>query len=514
MGRYLMALDAGIGGGRCVVFDTQGEFICSNYREWSYNRPEQIPGAVEFEAGQFWQMMCDVTRQTLAELPGSAAEITAISATCMREGFVLLDRAGQEIYAAPSFDERGRSYNATLGREMGEQIYQTTGHWPAALHAPGRIMCLQEREPERWERAESLLMIGDWLLYRLTGEKAGEPSNLCSTVLLDTHQRDWAEHILQRINLPRAMLPPIRNAGELLGQVSAKAAEETGLRAGTPVVIGGGDSQSGLIGTGATRPGRVTAVAGTTTPILLVIDRAAIDEQMRPWTRCHAVPEQWCLEANAGMTGIVYRWVRDALCELEKTTGEKVGLDPYVLMNERAARVPIGANGVVVLASSQMDATRIDRLFAPGGIMGLDPMQPARTRLDEIIRATMENICYAVRSNIELFEQVSGETVSELRLCGGQARSQFWVQMQADILRIPVLVSKNEEATALGAAVCAGVGARIFSDLDAGGEVVSGFTPVEPRPQKQAEYEPHYERWLRLFEMRSQLPDELTWSPV
>jgi autoinducer 2 (AI-2) kinase len=514
MGRYLMALDAGIGGGRCVVFDTQGQYICSNYREWSYNRPEKIPGAVEFEAADFWQMMCDVTRQTLAELPGGAAEIAAISATCMREGFVLLDQAGQEIYAAPSFDERGRPYNAALGQEMGEQIYETTGHWPASLHAPGRIMCLQEREPERWARAKSLLMIGDWLLYRLTGEKAGEPSNLCSTVLLDAHRRDWADDILQRINLPHPMLPPIRNAGELLGQVSAKAAAETGLRAGTPVVIGGGDSQIGLIGTGATRPGRVTAVAGTTTPILLVIDRAAIDPQMRPWTRCHAAPGLWCLEANAGMTGIVYRWVRDALCELEKATGEKVGLDPYVLMNERAARVPVGANGVVVMASSRMNAKRIDRLFAPGGIMGLDPMQPARTRLDEIIRATMENICYAVRANIELFEQVSGERVTEMRLCGGQARSQFWVQMQADILGIPVLVSKNEEATALGAAVCAGVGVGIFSDLDAGGEVVSAFTPIEPQFKKQAEYEPHYQRWLRLFEMRSQLPDDLTWPPA
>jgi sugar (pentulose or hexulose) kinase len=167
-----------------------------------------------------------------------------------------------------------------------------------------------------------------------------------------------------------------------------------------------------------------------------------------------------------------------------------------------------------MMASSQMDARRIDRLFAPGGIMGLDPMQPGKTGLDEIIRATMENICYAVRANIELVEQVSGEQVAELRLCGGQARSPFWVQMQADILGIPVLVSKNEEATALGAAVCAGVGVGVFSDLDSGGEAVSGFTPVEPQPQKQAEYEPHYQRWLRMFEMRSQLPDDLTWAPA
>lgn len=514
MGRYLMALDAGIGGGRCVVFDTQGQYVSSNYREWTYNRPEGVSGAVEFNANEFWHILSEVIRKTVTELPGGAEEIAAISATCMREGFVLLDKSGEEIYAAPPFDERGRALNATLGQEMGEQIYQTTGHWPASLHAPGRILWFQQYEPQRWEQATSLLMIGDWILYRLTGEKAGEPSNLCSTVLLDTRRRDWADDILQRINLPREMLPPVRDAGELLGKVSPRAAEETGLRAGTPVVIGGGDSQSGLIGTGATRPGRVTAVAGTTTPILLAMDHPAIDPNMRPWTRCHAVPNMWCLEANAGMTGIVYRWVRDALCELEKTTGEKAGLDPYELMNQRAARVSIGANGVVVMASSRMDARRIDRLFAPGGIMGLDPMQPTKTRMDEIIRATMENICYAVRANIELLSEVSGSRVEELRMCGGQARSPFWVQMQADILGIPVLISSTEEATALGAAICAGVGVGTFSDLDAGGEAVTSFTTVEPQLEKRTEYEPHYQRWLRLFEMRSQLPDDLTWAPL
>ncbi len=329
----------------------------------------------------------------MAELPGGAKEVAAISATCMREGIVLLDKRGKEVYAGPSFDERGRMFNALLGQEMGEQIYQTTGHWPAALHAAGRILCLQQFEPRRWEQITSLLMIGDWILYRLTGEMAGEPSTLCATVLLDIHKRDWADDILRRVNVSRNMLPSVRDAGVLLGNVTQRVAEETGLHPGTPVVIGGADSQLGLVGTGATRPGRVTAVAGTTTCILLAIDHPAIDPKMRPWTRCHAVPGMWCLEANAGMTGIAYRWVRDALCDLEKATGEKVGLDPYELMNHRAARVPIGANGVVVMVSSRMDARRIDRLFAPGGIMGLDPMQPTKTRLDEIVRATMENIC-------------------------------------------------------------------------------------------------------------------------
>jgi len=514
MGRYLMALDAGIGGGRCVIFDTQGKSVCSNYREWTYNRPADVPGGVEFEAEEFWGILTDVTRRTLAELPGGAKEIAAISATCMREGFVLLDQAGEEIYSAPSFDDRGKAFNAALGEEMGEQIYQTTGHWPASLHAPGRILWLQANRPKLWEQATGFLMVGDWMLYRLTGEKAGEPSNLCSTVLIDAQRRNWADIMLERLNLPPDILPPIRNGGELLGKVSARAAEETGLCEGTPVVIGGGDSQCGLVGTGVTHAGRVTAVAGTTTPILLAVDRPFIDPEMYLWTRCHVVPNLWCLEANAGMTGMVYRWVRDTFCELEKIAGARAGIDPYILMNKRAAQAPVGANGVVVMCSSRMNARRIDRLFAPGGIMGLDPMNPGKTGLNEIIRATMENICYSVRANIELFERVSGSKVEELRMCGGQTRSDFWMQMQADILGIPVLIASNEEATALGAAICAGVGTGVFSDFDEGGEAVSSFTTVQPEPGKKAEYDPHYDRWCGLFDARSELSDDLTWDPT
>ena len=119
MGRYLMALDAGIGGGRCVVFDTQGNYVCSNYQEWTYHRPADVPGGIEFEAQDFWDILTDVTRKTLAELPGGAKEITAISATCMREGFVLLDEDGKELHAAPSPDDRGKPFNAMLGQEMG-----------------------------------------------------------------------------------------------------------------------------------------------------------------------------------------------------------------------------------------------------------------------------------------------------------------------------------------------------------------------------------------------------------
>ena len=503
MAHYLMALDAGIGGGRCVVFDTGGQIVSNHYREWTYERPAAYPGAVQFNADEFWDLFCEVIRAALADLP--YGEIAAISATCMREGCVLLDHAGRELYAGPPMDERARLENDELAAGMGQRIFERTGHWPSSLYPAGRLMWFQRHQPELWERVGTFLMISDWILYRLSGERGTEPSALCASLLLDLHEQSWADFILERANIPREILPPIYRTGTVLGTVSHKAAEETGLPKGIPVILGGADAQFGLIGMGATRPGSVGAVAGTTTCVLQVLDRPAVDPGTRLWTRCHAVPGTWALEGNAGMTGIVFRWLRDLL---PGRSG-----DTYAEMSEQAAGVPIGANGVAVIASSVLDAKRMDRVFAPVSIMGVDVMQPIHAGLDQIIRATMENICYAVRGNIELIEQAGGRKVTELRLCGGQARSPFWTQMQADVLNVPVLVSSAVEATALGAAVAAGVGVGIYPDMTTGGDAVARLTVVEPIPGRQADYEPYYQHWLRLYEMRKQLPDNLIYGP-
>ena len=509
MGKYLMALDAGIGGGRCLITDTRGNEVARTYEEWQYHYPPDIPGAVEFDAKEFWALMCRVIRRALNEGNVPPAEIGALSATCMREGFLLLDAMGEALYAAPPFDGRARDYNDRLAEERGKDIYETTGHWPAYLHAIGRLLWLKEQRPRLWEQAKYLLQINEWLLYRLSGERTGEPSNGCALVLLDVRQRDWAWELIDSLGLPREIFPPMRSAGERLGEVTRGASEQTGLKAGTPVIVGGADSQCGLVGTGSVSAGQITAVAGTTTPILMVIPGVALDPQIRTWTRCHTVPDTWCIESNAGMTGIVYRWLRDAVCELEEAIQDKVGVDAYELMNRRAATVPPGARGVTIVGSCLMDARHIERVFLPATVFGLDTMRPERAGKPEVIRAALESVCFAVRANCEVLEDVSGLKVEALRMCGGQTRSELWMQMQADILGVPVLVAPFDEATALGTIICAGVGSGVYESFPEAAELITHFTSVEPRPEVHSEYQPFYERWRTLYDWRTKLPDEL-----
>lgn len=498
-GIYL-ALDAGIGAGRCVAFDSTGAVQVSAYREWTYTRFSSGQNVVEFDADEFWATLRGVIHETIEQLPGGAESIRGISTTCMREGFVLIDETGREIYSAPSFDERGRRYNDALADENGDGVFAETGHWPAALHAPGRILMMKEQEPERWSRARHLLMIGDWIIYKLTGERAGEASNLCSTLMIRAQDRAYSGMMLSRLGVDEDMLPPIGETGDVVGGVSSEASRETGLRAGTPVVIGGGDSQCGVLGLGAVSHGEIGIIAGTTTPVLQVVNAPIIDPDRRVWTRCHVDRRQWCLESNAGMTGIAFRWIRDAFITPFMGTGDAANGDSYTRMAEMAHGSPIGSRGVSALFPSVMDAKKIDYLFEPRGIVGLPPMQGDEVGLADVIRATMEAIAFAVRANIEQLERVSDTIAPAIKICGGQAKNAFWLQMQADVLQRPLVVSTSEESTAFGAAIAAAYGIGDYDSLATAATALSGGRIVEPEETTSREYDQPYGRWLDRYE--------------
>jgi autoinducer 2 (AI-2) kinase len=506
MTKYLMALDAGTGSGRCVITDTRGRQVARSSEEWHYDYPPDIPHAVQFDANEYWAVLCRVIRRALHESPVAPEDIIAVSATCMREGFLLLDANGAALYAGPPHDERGWEYNGKLAEERGREIFELTGHWPAANFGIGRLVWFKEKAPRLFERSKYLLQINEWVLYRLSGERTGEPSNGCAMALFDIRTRDWAWQLIDSLGLPREIFPPVRTAGTKLGEVTRRAAEETGLKAGTPVVVGGADGQCGLVGTGSTSPGQITAVAGTSTPILIVTSGPVFDPEMRTWTRCHTPPDTWCLEANSGVTGNAYRWARDTLCDLENAVEAQIGVTAYELMGRQAAAVPPGAYGVAVVIPRVMDGRINDNAIWPGVVFGLDALRPERTGKAAIIRAFLESVCFALRANCELLEAVSGLEVQALRICGGQTRSPFWMQMEADILGKPVLVSDADEATAVGTAICAAVGAGVYGSFAEAVSHMTRFTPVEPRPALHAEYQFWFERWRCLYDWRMKMP--------
>lgn len=483
-GPLLMALDAGIGGGRCLVFTTGGDLVARGYQEWVGTREPGAPGAISFDPEAYWAALVAATRGALASSGINPDRIAAISTTCQREGFVLLDTAGEVLYAGPSADGRGYAENAELKARHGPRLYPITGHQPESIHAPGRLLWLRQHRPEVYARIDHLLMINDWMLYRLGAGWLGEPSNACSTTLFDVRHGTWSDQAIALAGLPRHIFPPIVPSGTPAGELSPAGAAELGLPPGIPLVVGGGDGQCGMAGAGAMHVGDVAAIAGTTTPILMHLDAPVFDARMRTWTRSGLMPGTWNLEANAGITGLAFRWLRNLI--MGNTTEAA-----FPKMEALARGVPPGAKGVRVdLGARPMGSRSVIDL--PGGeISGIGPMAGGRA---EIVRAEMESTCYAVRANCDMLEEVSGRPLQALRLVGGQSRSPLWVQMQADILRKPVILPGVPEASGWGAAICAGIGVGIWNSA---ADVAISTAPqvVEPHAENTLVYDELYQAW-------------------
>lgn len=492
----LLAIDAGTGSLRAVLFDLEGRQVGMSQAEYSHPGLPDVPGSQVFDTERNWKLICDCTRRALDGVSPDA--IKAVSATSMREGMVLYDSAGREIWACPNVDGRAGAEAADLvASGAAQEIYELAGDW-VAITAPARFLWIERHQPEVFGAIAHVGMLGDWILTRLTGEFVTDPSLGSSSGMFELARRDWSRRVLELCGLERGPFPPVVDPGTVIGGVTPAAAEQTGLRAGTPVVVGGADTQLSLLGIGVNEPGRITIVGGSFWQSTVVLDQALIDPKARLRTLCHTVPDRWMMEGIGFWCGIVMRWFRDAFCELEAEESVRTGADVYAIMERKAAAVPPGSNGVWGIFSNIMQANRW--VHASPGFVGFDVANPARAGRVDCFRAIEESTAYVARGHVQIIEELVGSSVKEAVLTGGAAKGTLWPQIVADTLGIPIRIPVVKESTALGAAIYAGVGAGLFDDpAGAAARLVRFERSYEPDPARASAYRELYQRWLGLY---------------
>ncbi len=498
MGKFILVLDAGGGGGRAFVVDVNGRCWATSHREWTYQYPgDARPLGVEFAPDEFWRILCEVSRDVMTQYRLDPEDIIAVSSTSMREACVIIDENGRELYAGPNRDARAIAEAGRQGDAYGEKTYRLTGHWPAPIFASARIPWLARHRPEVIERAAGLLMMNDWILFKLSGKTASEPTNAAESGLLDINSLNWSTELADILNIPARLFVPIHKPGTVIGEVNEQAAEQTGLPAGTPVVVGGADTQCGLLGSGAVNIGDVGIVAGTSTPVQIVMNKPIIDPEGRTWTCPYLLDNTWVVESNAGATGISLKWFRDSFYQTEMAMAGASSGNLYALITEEANESPIGSNGVLAYIGPQIMNARVFKAL-PGGftvMQPLDMLNESNGRSD-FARAILESNAFAVRGNLEQVIQVAGLEPASIRVCGGSAKSEFWIQMLADVLGKTILVPLIKEGSAMGAAVCAAAGVGIYGDLDTAMERMIRYSSVTPQASLYSEYTEAYRRWL------------------
>ena len=355
--KYLMAIDAGTGSVRAVVFDTNGTQVGVAQKEWTHREDPRWPGSMDFDWKHNWDLARGCVREVLASTGVDPADVAAVSTTCMREGILLYDADGNEIWACANVDARSNDEVAQLIEKdpgLERELYLESGQ-TYALGALPRLLWVKNKMPEVYERAATLGMFNDWLIYHLTGVLAVEPSNGSTTGIMSLEKRDWDPSISERCGLRSDLFKPVLECGSLAGHVSAQGASDTGLAEGTPVVVGGGDCQLGMIGVDACLPGQAGVFGGSFWQYEFNTASPKTDDHCRVRVNCHAVPGVWQYEALAFKPGLVMRWFRDAFCQEEKRIAAESGTSAYDLMDERAAEVPVGAGGMVCCFSDIMN---------------------------------------------------------------------------------------------------------------------------------------------------------------
>ncbi|SHH95643.1 autoinducer-2 kinase [Ferrimonas marina] len=509
MSQYLMTIDAGTGSVRAVVFDLQGRELGIGQQEWTHRSESGVPHSMSFDCAADWQLVAQCVRQAIAVAGIQPEQLAAITASSMREGIVLYDQQGKELWAVANVDARAD----TQVRELKEmfpgieaQFYQRSGQ-TFALGALPRLLWVKENRPELYEKADKISMISDWVLARLSGEIATEPSNGGTTGIFDLARRQWCPEMAADVGLSHCLFPPVLEPGQVVGQVTPEAAAACGLAVGTPVVMGGGDVQLGAAGLGVVEVGQGAVLGGTFWQQVVNIPAdtpppADMGIRVNP----HVIPGLSQAEGITFFSGLTMRWFRDTFCHEEVVAAEAAGRDPYDLLEEMASKVPVGSHGIMPIFS---DAMHYDRWYhASPSFLNLS-IEPGICTKGSMFRSLEENACIVSAVNLEAIAAFSGHDSDTLVFAGGASKGWLWPQILADVTGKRVRIPKVCEATALGGAMAAAVGLGHFSNIaEAAGQWVRWDRTLEPDAEAHRAYDEVKARWQELYPKQLALVDE------
>lgn len=460
MKSYLLAHDLGTSGNKAALYSVDGTLIASCLQTY----PTQYPhdGWVEQDPKDWWHAVCTSTKTLLETFNVSPREIIALSFSAQMMGCLLVDRSGRPLRPMITWaDTRASQQEAwMLERISMDRVYAITGHRASASYSAAKLLWIKENEPEVFRQAAYMLQAKDYIIHCLTGQFVTDYSDASGTNLFDIQEKCWSPELLDAWGIPAFILPPPHPSTDLAGTITHEAAREISLQAGTPVIIGGGDGSCACVGAGVLEEGNAYCVLGSSSWISAASSKPAFDPQKRTFNWVHLDPMLYTPCGTMQAAGYSYQWFRNAFCEREIQLAQENKRSAYSILDERAKQVPPGAGGLLYLPyllgerSPRWD-TRVRGVF-----LGLS----VTTGKAELARAVMEGVGMNLRVILQaLKEQVP---IAKLTLIGGGAKGIVWPQILADIWEMPVEAAIHcEEATSMGAAMCAGVGIGLYESF-------------------------------------------------
>ncbi len=487
--RYIAVIDAGSSRVRFILLDQNGQVVASGEMKWTYKQVYGAsPYAREFDAAETWLGIGRLMRRVLSESLIASNDVAAISVTGQRQAIAFLDEADDAVYVGPNLDLRAVFEGAAIDDQFGDRVYSTTGHSPSFLFAPAKAHWLREHRPHDFPRITSTVTLADWITLKVSGELSSETALAGEAGLLDVSNRSWCTSLLSELGMPNNDHVPLVHAGSVLGEVTELAAATTGLRAGTPVVVAGPDTQCGLLGMGMVSPGETGIVAGWSTPVQMLTDKPMPSEEAQTWVGSSITDDKWTVESGTGDTGNSYAWL------VETLWGS--GDDAFDLADRSAATVAPGAEGALAyLGTSPSSMGQVGMRL--GGLAFPVPITFSKPGKGQLARAALEAMAYTARASLERVERISGRTATGVAVGGGMLRTIAYARVLADVLGRELRTAPESNVSARGAFVCAATALGWYISLaDGANASAASMTPITPDSEMSLVYEDYYSQWL------------------
>jgi xylulokinase len=448
---YFLGVDTSTTSSKALLIDEAGAVVAVASSPHTLQTPRPLWS--EQDPQEWWQAVCVSIRSVVKKAGVKAETIAGIGLTGQMHGLVLLDDSGEVLRPAILWnDQRTKAQCDEIHSRIGrEKFIQITGNVALTGFTAPKILWVKENEPEIYGKATHVLLTKDFVRYKLTGDFAMDKADGSGTVLFDLKERDWSGEILSALGIPRSWMPPLYEGPQITGHLTPAAAAATGLKAGTPVMAGGGDQAAQAVGVGAVKPGSIGLTVGTSGVVFATTSSALIEPRGRLHAFCHAVPGMWHFMGVMLSAAGSLQWYRDTLAP---------GMSFDDLLKE-AESVPAGSEGLQFLPYLSGERTPHPDPLARGAFIGLT----LRHGRGHMTRAVLEGVAFGLKDIFTLIQNAGLGKIIQVRASGGGIKSLLWRQILASVLETELITAEIVEGAAYGAAMLAGVGAGVWSNV-------------------------------------------------
>ncbi|MEZ5775015.1 MAG: FGGY family carbohydrate kinase [Hyphomicrobiaceae bacterium] len=484
---YLLGLDIGTTSTIGILIDAEGATLAVESRPATLHSDHA--GWAEEETGEWWGNVGEIARALLSRSGLSPRDITGVGITGMLPTVILVDRDGRALRR--SIQQNDARATAELesfraGMQEDEFLALTGTGYSQQLVGP-KLMWLRRREPEIWRQTQCVLGASDYITAALTGTRQVEHNWALESGLVNISTGAYDERLLALADLDPRFLAPIRRSHEVVGGITAAAADHTGLAPGTPVVAGCADHVASAFVCGASRNGDLVVKFGGAGDILLSSDRPVADRRL--FIDHHIVPGLWFPNGCMAASGSLLNWVVRNWGSGEAEAARKAGVGAHQWLDGLAARVP-ATSPLLMLPYVLGEKTPLMDPYARGTLVGLG----LNHGMPEIWRAALEAVVFGFRHHTEVLGE-AGLEVTRIFAADGGARSDLWLQITADALGRPVTRIDRHPGSCLGAAFVAGIGIGAIADWTAISKYVRQGRTFEPEPAAASALDRKYALW-------------------